>query len=225
MFRYELKYLVNNGAAHIIKSRLSKVCSSDYNADENGEYRVTSLYFDDFCDSAIADNLSGQFARKKFRIRIYNGNDSFIRLERKSKRNGGGKKDSITLTKPQYDKILTGDYAFMQNADNPVMLDFYTMIKTRLLRPKVIVDYQREAFIYEPGKVRITFDKHIKAGIGNIDLFNEHAMYAPATDTTDIILEVKYTGFLPQHIRDMVQHGNGLRQATSKYTLCRMSAL
>ena len=224
MYRHELKYIINCNATQVIRSRLNKICSYDRNADIDGKYRVSSLYFDDFCDSAFKHNLFGQYARKKFRIRIYNGNDSFIRLERKSKKDYGCKKDSAVLTKEEYDMILKYDYSFMRDKRNPVLLDFYLTAKTRLLKPKVIVDYYREAFVYGPGTVRITMDKYVKSSIGNVDLFNQEASYKKAMNNCSTILEVKYTGFLPKHIKELIQLDDGSRQAVSKYTMCRMIA-
>lgn len=222
MYRHELKYKVNDAAAQIISMRLSKLCQFDGHADEIGRYRVTSLYFDDFCNSAVADNLSGQLARKKFRIRIYNGDGGFIRLERKTKRGGACRKDSALLTVQDYMRIRSGDIAYLQASELAVLRDFAATAKLRLLKPKVVVDYTREAYVYEPGNVRVTFDRSVKASVGRPDLFDPNAIYAPATD--GVILEVKYTGFLPEPIAHLVQQGCGLRQAASKYTMCRMSA-
>lgn len=224
MFRHEIKYAINNGSAHILRSRLCKICGKDRNADPKGCYRVTSQYFDDFCSSAVHDNLDGQLARKKFRIRIYNGNDSFIRLERKIKRDSGCRKDTAVLIKEQYEKIRQGDIGFMKNSSNPVFEDFYNVIRTRLLRPAVIVDYLREAYIFEPGNVRITLDRHIRSAAGKGNLFDDSLLYLPATDPGTIILEVKYTGFLPAAIKNIVQDADSIRQSASKYVLCRMLA-
>lgn len=221
MFRQEIKYQVNDVTAHLIRSRLSALCCSDKFADSDGQYRVTSLYFDDFCNSAVADNLSGQLSRKKFRIRIYNGDDTFIRLERKVKHGAAGYKDSAVLTREQYALILSGDYEFMCCSDNPVFKDFYLVARTRLLRPSVVVDYIREAFVYEPGHIRITLDKAVSAS-ATVDLFAPDAVYAPILNTGEAILEVKFTGFLPGHISRLISNNGGLRQSTSKYTLCRL---
>ena len=111
MYRHELKYIVSDAAAQIISQRLSKLCSYDGHTDEHGRYRVSSLYFDDFCNSAVTDNLSGQLARKKLRIRMYNGNDGFIRLERKIKRAGGCRKESARISPEDYERIRCGDVA------------------------------------------------------------------------------------------------------------------
>jgi len=222
MYRHELKYIVSDAAAQVISQRLSKLCSYDGHADERGRYRVTSLYFDDFCNSAVEDNLSGQLARKKFRIRMYNGDNGFIRLERKIKRAGGCRKDSALLSPQDYERIRRGDNAYFEASENPVLRDFAITAKLRLLKPRVVVDYTREAYVYEPGCVRVTFDRGVKASVGNPDLLDPNALFAPAGD--GVILEVKYTGFLPGPIAGLVQQDCGLRQAASKYTMCRMSA-
>ena len=135
MFRHELKYIVNNASAHIIKNRLNKICSSDRNADKNGEYRVTSLYFDDFCDSAVEANLSGEYARKNS-ASVSTTEATRHTARAKSKRNNACKKDAAILSKEQYQHILASDYSFLQNTENPVLRDFYLTVTTRLLRPK-----------------------------------------------------------------------------------------
>lgn len=221
MYRHELKYMINPGNAQIIKTRLKSVCNTDANANETGGYKVSSLYFDDFCDSAINDNLQGSIKRKKFRIRIYDGKESLIKLEKKIKNNKGGKKLSTLLTKNQYDKIIHGNYNFMKNSTDEVIRDFYTYLKTRLLQPKVIVEYDREAYVYAPGDVRITFDSNIRSSVNNIDLLDQDNVLAPITRARDTIMEVKYTGFLPTHIKKMIQLGSGSQQAFSKYVACR----
>jgi hypothetical protein len=222
MYRHELKYIVSDAAARVISQRLLRLCSYDGHADARGRYRVTSLYFDDFCNSAVEDNLSGQLARKKFRIRMYNGDNGFIRLERKIKRAGGCRKDSALLTPQDCERIRSGDVAYLEASENPVLRDFAMTAKLRLLKPKVVVDYTREAYVYEPGSVRVTFDRGVRASVGQPDLLDPHTIYAPAGE--GVILEVKYTGFLPGPIAGLVQQDCGLRQAASKYTMCRMSA-
>lgn len=221
MYRHELKYMINPGYAQIIKNRLKSVCSIDSNSNANGGYRVSSLYFDDFCDSAVNDNLHGSIKRKKFRIRVYDGKEAVIKLERKIKNDKGGRKDSVLLTKEQYNMILNGDYEFLRNSVDGIFSEFYTYLNTRLLKPKVIVEYEREAYVYAPGDVRITFDSNIRSSINNMDLLDKNNVMAPVTRRGDTIMEVKYTGFLPTHIKSMIQTGNGSQQAFSKYVACR----
>lgn len=221
IYRNELKYMINSQQEKVISSRLECLCDIDNNANEEGFYRVSSLYFDDYINSGLIDKLDGVIKRKKFRIRVYNGNDSVIKLERKAKNINFCVKDSEKITREEYEKIMEGDISFLEGTKKPVLRDFYILHKTRILRPKVIVDYQRKAFIYKYGTVRITMDKMMKGSIGQCDLFSDTA-YLSAMDNNQTILEIKYTGFLPEVIRDMIQHGSGNKQALSKYTQCRM---
>ena len=221
VYRNELKYMINNQQAKVISSRLAHICDIDKNADEEGFYRVSSLYFDDYIDSGMHDKLDGITKRKKFRIRIYNGQDVIIKLERKAKNVNACVKDSVTITREEYERIMAGDIAFLEETKTPVLRDFYVMYKTKKLRPKVIVVYQRKAFIYRYGNVRVTMDVMMNGSIGRCDLFSDVA-YVPAMDKSQTILEVKFTGFLPEVIRDMIQHGSGNMQAISKYAKCRM---
>jgi hypothetical protein len=224
VYRQELKYKISPGSAQVLKDRLNSVCSTDENSTDGG-YRVSSLYFDDYFDSAVKESLSGQINRKKFRIRIYNGSDTVIKLEKKSKHGNNCLKNFVLLTREQYDSILEGDYEFLRDSDSEVMRDFYSSITTRMLRPKVIVDYTREAFIHHLGNVRITFDKCVRSSGNKTDIFNEYTPYSRITGENETILEVKFTGFLPNHIKRLLQIGDTNRESFSKYTMCRLNAI
>jgi hypothetical protein len=227
MYRHELKYIINDGMAQVLAARLKTLCRPDGHADETGRYRVSSLYFDDFCNTAVTDNLIGEARRKKFRIRIYNGSDAFIRLERKQKNGWGCLKESVVLSREDCERLIEGRTLNSNGnpfaLDNGVLRDFTLMERTRLLRPRVIVDYTREAYVYEPGIVRVTMDRSVRAAMGTIDLFSEKAVYAPAFGPGDVILEIKYTGFLPGPIAALTQCA-AIRQSASKYSQCRLAA-
>jgi hypothetical protein len=89
------------------------------------------------------------------------------------------------------------------------------------LRPRTIVDYTREPFIYGPGNVRVTFDYNIRTGLNSTDFLNPDCLTIPAPDS-GIILEVKWDAFLPAIIRDAVQTPGRRVTAFSKYAQCRM---
>lgn len=221
VYRNELKYMISSRQAEVISGRLKHLCTVDKNAGSDGYYTVSSLYFDDYVNSGVHDKLDGIERRKKFRIRIYNGQDSIIKLERKVKNRNVCVKDSAVITREEYEQIMAGNLAFLEKTKIPVLRDFYVMYKTRKLRPKVIVKYERKAFLYRYGNVRITMDVMMKGSVGKCNLFSETA-YLPAMDKSQTILEVKYTGYLPEVIRDLIQHGQGNMQAISKYTKCRL---
>ena len=56
----------------------------------DGKYEIRSLYFDNMEDKALREKLDGISVREKYRLRMYNGDTSVIRLERKVKNCGLG---------------------------------------------------------------------------------------------------------------------------------------
>jgi hypothetical protein len=89
------------------------------------------------------------------------------------------------------------------------------------LRPKTIVDYTREPFVYAPGNVRVTMDYNIRTGLLCTDFLNPSRITVPAGDAP-IILEVKWDEYLPDIIRDAVQLEGRRVAAFSKYAACRI---
>lgn len=81
-YRHELKYLINEGEHAALACRMASVFKLDKHARAGG-YTIRSLYFDDYCNSAYEEKDAGILMRKKYRVRIYNGSDKVIKLERK----------------------------------------------------------------------------------------------------------------------------------------------
>lgn len=81
-YRHELKYLINEGEHAALACRMAPVFKLDKHARAGG-YTIRSLYFDDYCNSAYEEKDAGILMRKKYRVRIYNGSDKVIKLERK----------------------------------------------------------------------------------------------------------------------------------------------
>ena len=167
--RHELKYLIDRGACLELRERLSALLRPDAHASGGG-YEVRSLYFDDIYASAYTDKTSGLLRREKFRLRIYDGDDGCIKLERKAKFGALCRKESERLTRQEYDALLSG---VLPEPDAPGLRGaLRTAARTRLLAPSVIVEYRREAFVCEAGNVRVTFDKDLCACVGDRDLFS-----------------------------------------------------
>ena len=101
------------------------------------------------------------------------------------------------------------------------MQELYCKMRYQGLRPKTIVDYTREPFIYRPGNVRVTFDYDIRTGLSCTDFLNPDCVTIPAGDAP-ILLEVKWDAFLPSVIRDCVQTPGRRVEAFSKYAQCRI---
>lgn len=220
-FRHELKYYINYIEMIALRSRLQTVLQLDKNTTNPEGYNIRSLYFDGLQDHALYDKNNGIFAREKYRIRIYNGSDKVIKLERKSKYGDFICKESAPLSREDYDAILNWQYDVLRDRPEPLIQDFYAALQYRQFKPAVIVDYIREAYVYEPGNVRITFDKELKAVINDTDLFNVQNVYQHILYPEQVILEVKFDHFFPEQIRQLIQPERFVRSAISKYVLCR----
>lgn len=222
-YRHELKFLVSAPQYYTCRHRMRRLLRPDRNAGPSGEYRITSLYLDDALDTALFEKLSGVEERQKFRIRIYNGRDDVIMLEKKIKNGEGIRKVRVRIDRPLYEAIRRGDPEPLRHQDDPLLQEVGWQMANRLLRPKVIVDYVREAYHSPFGNVRITFDKRLRSGLTNLDLFRT-APLAPVPLSGFAILEVKYDAFLPRAVQDVLQTDSLTRQAASKYVLCRTLA-
>lgn len=220
--RHELKHYINLADYFALIQRLKVITKSDPHAGDCGEYKIRSLYFDNIYDKVLNEKINGVNEREKFRIRYYNDDVSFIKLEKKSKINGLCYKESAIITKEECEKIISGDIEWMRQCYNKLLLEFYAKMKFQQLKPKTVVDYVREPFIYEAGNVRITIDKNIRTGIYSKDLFDKD-LPTMVTDTEGImILEVKYDEFLPEIIKSTIQIKDRSASAFSKYAACRI---
>lgn len=221
MYRVEDKYFCNENEMFFLESRLRTVMRSDEYA-HGLPYRITSLYFDDYFNSSLADSEDGVNHRKKFRIRIYNGSTKTIKLEVKYKAFNRVLKKAQSITLDDANALILGKCIEDNNVsmDNPVTL-FNMAIMQNYLRPKVVVDYMRSAYVFPAGNVRITFDKNIRASDKVLHFLDGKCDYVPAGNCENKILEIKYDEFLPGFIGQLMENGNMIQTSYSKYKLCR----
>ncbi|MEG0766913.1 MAG: polyphosphate polymerase domain-containing protein [Clostridia bacterium] len=219
-YRHELKYMINQPERMLLRARFAGVLRRDANTGPSGVYWIRSLYFDDYWNTAYVDKEDGVLARHKYRIRVYNCSDRLIRLERKNKVGQYINKQSAPLTREQTERILAGDYAFLEKSAHPLLQEFYYECTARIMRPRVIVDYDREPFVLPQGDVRITFDQHVRAGMGAFDLFDDALPTVEVVPANQVIMEIKFTEFLPSLVRSLLPPRSAELVAASKYVLC-----
>ena len=220
IFRHELKHEINFSDLISVRQRLCAAAQPDQYA-VGGKYRVRSMYFDNLRDKALREKLEGLNYREKFRIRYYNGDTSFLCLEKKTKLNGLGNKQKARLSEEETERLLCGDYRWMKESGRPLVTELYSKMMSQGLRPKAIVDYTREPFTYRPGNVRVTLDYNLRTGIGCREFLNPDCVTIPAGNPV-IIMEVKWDEFLPSAIQDAVQLKSRRAAAFSKYGACRI---
>lgn len=219
-YRHEYKYIIGKGSYHILRGRLKAAMKPDPHG-ENGTYRISSLYFDDVYATAYNDKLMGLDVRKKYRIRFYNQSSDFIRLELKEKKGDLVRKRSVPLSKEEYGLIISGERGFLSKPEfaETAGEEFYLSDKLVMLRPTVLVDYIREAYICSAGNVRITFDMALKTS-AELDIISNKPDFYNVFDGGGIILEVKYDSFIPMYIQEILSGIPLNRESVSKFVLC-----
>ena len=221
-FRHELKYEIGYWQYLERRSRLRAVMQTDPNAGEDDRYVIRSIYFDNFADRALREKRDGVPVREKFRIRYYNDDFSFITLEKKIKDNRLCRKSGTRITQTECRLILNDSTNWMRGHPSPLVQELYAKMHYQLLRPKVLVSYVREAYLYGAGNVRVTFDSGIRTTLCRREFLEEKVTDIGALDRTQgRILEVKYDAFLPEVIRSLIQAAGIRQQAFSKYEACR----
>lgn len=222
--RHELKYFISQGQYQVLSRLLGNVLWHDEHADDQNEYHIRSLYFDTIYNTAMHEKISGTADRNKYRIRFYNFSDRFIRMECKTKIDTYISKRSVPISRNLCEQLIAGDPSGLEHSASGLMRDVFREMRINLLRPAVVVDYVREAYVHPAEEVRITFDKQLRSGLCGTDIFNKHLpVYPPFKNPDQIILEVKFNRLLPSYISTLLSQavGNAHRSAISKYVICR----
>lgn len=219
-YRYEQKYIIKKAQYLELRQILAAMMEQDDHVGDSGDYMIRSLYFDDMYRSAYKEKLDGVYVRKKYRVRVYNCEDRVIHLECKHKQGAYIFKESAPLTREEYDNILKGELGFLLKRKEPVAREFFVDARGSLIHPEVIVDYEREPYVYDAGTVRITFDKEVRAGSPEDSLFDSQIPTYGVLRPDEMILEIKFTGYLPERIRRLFYVENYTQTSASKYCLC-----
>ena len=218
-FRHEWKHEIGYADLLALRSRLAAVMDRDAHS-RNGRYQIRSLYFDNLADKALREKIDGVNRREKFRVRYYNGDTSFILLEKKCKVNGLCGKLQAELTPEEVRAIAGGDSTPLTDSAAPLVRELAFKMDTQGLRPRTIVDYTREPFVCGPGNVRVTLDYDIRTGLDCTAMLDTGCVTVPVPGEP-AILEVKWDEFLPDIVRYAVALRGVRAGAFSKYAACR----
>lgn len=222
MYRVEDKFACDEQKLALLQARLKTVLRPDNNQFCDDGYKITSVYFDDYYDTHLQDTEDGTRLREKYRIRIYNDSFQTIKLEVKYKRDCRVYKKAQNITVSQMKQLLSGECIPDErpSMDNAITL-FNLAISTRGLRPKVIVEYDRAAYVFDAGNVRITLDRNLRSSTDFEGFCNGNKAHCNPVPEFDRVLEVKYDEFLPGFIARILETGNMNQTTFSKYRLCR----
>jgi hypothetical protein len=219
--RHELKYYIPYADYAAMRGRMAAFMLPDENMTDPDGYHVRSLYFDDPVFTAKFEKINGYMNRSKTRIRIYNKSLDLIRFEKKVKISSYVGKRTAEITKQQLSAIINNDTGLLLKSDSSVLHRFYAEQKINRLRPVVMVDYVREAYKYNAGNVRVTFDHDLQGAYGVFDcsLSDEGLIRRNIYPPQMVMMEVKYDDFLPSAIKKLIRPYTTRRSAVSKYVL------
>ena len=216
-FRHEFKYIISYEDMMNLRKKLNNVLEIDRNSEG---YLIRSLYFDSVEDDDYYDKLGGEINRKKIRLRIYEPNTDFVKLEIKAKYDIHQLKKSLILNRKAAEELINENYGILLNYDNETAREAYMILRTGTYKPKIIIEYKRVAYLTAT-TTRITFDFDIKCSNDIHNFFNEKINYNNLTSKKDIVLEVKFDRFLEPHISNILADYSSNNQSVSKYVMGR----
>lgn len=219
-YRHEFKFPVSDAELEMIRYRIKPLMKTDFHHRE-GVYTVRSLYFDDLYDSCLHENENGEDNRRKFRIRIYNGNDEVIKLEKKIKFRGMTKKADVEISKEGCLMYMSGKMPGLYGQSSELEKEFYAEIRMNGMHPVCIVEYERTAYVERIGNVRITFDRNISGSERTGAFLDKEISGVPLLPEGQHVLEVKYDELLPEYISEALNPGILRRTSFSKYYYAR----
>lgn len=217
-YRSEYKYILSNQDLSLLQSRVSSVLQLDPHTPKSGRYLIHSLYFDDYKDTSLLDTDAGISKRYKWRIRYYGDDLKYIVLEKKEKIDSRCHKKSCKLTLDEYNSIVSGSILdIVYDTEKELIKELACDVLLHDHRPKVIIDYERIAYVEEITNVRITFDMKLSASY-DIDNFltGDYTKYY-LQNSGENILEVKFDDILPSYIRNIVESHKFIQTSFSKY--------
>lgn len=219
-YRNEWKFYCTDYDMAILEARIRHIMQRDIHQTDNA-YQIRSVYFDDYENHCYYENLGGLSRRKKFRIRTYNHKADTIRLEIKYKINNMTRKDGCLITKETCADLLSGRPLPIEPSDSLPLKRLKTEIQTNGMHPVEIVEYERTAYVYPVGNVRVTFDRNISASSQFSDFLSERVPLIPCMPPGIHLVEIKFDEFLPDFLKVLLETGRLTQVAFSKYVLCR----
>lgn len=218
--RLELKYIINYFQYISIEKSLGKVLKEDKH-NEIGGYMIRSLYFDDYSNSDFYNKLSGIENRKKIRLRVYDYNSPKAKLEIKRKHGEKQEKKAVIINKEDAKQLIKCNYEVLKKYNSKTADTIYNIMKINRMKPVVLIEYKRKAFIHPINNIRITLDKEIRSNEYDFDIFDENLVLTPTEEYNTNILEIKYNDFIFKWITDLFKPYNLERQSYSKYIISR----
>ena len=220
LYRNEWKYLCRLNEWVGLSSKLDRLLYADRHS-ARGKYSVHSLYFDDLENSGMLDNNAGSPERRKIRVRYYGNDIKTLHLECKKKLNGRCRKLSVPVTEDELYMLIEGRaMELFSKTEDPLLKKFCLYFENKLLSPRVIIDYERTAYVEEIQNLRVTYDENITAST-EINCFLSGGYMKKPVASGNNVLEVKFDSVLPGYLKRIIEMADIELTSFSKYYLAR----
>jgi hypothetical protein len=224
--RFELKYHLSEERA--LRMRDFARCYiglDEYSVGKpNFSYPVHSLYLDSDELTTYWETINGTKNRFKLRIRYYDANPGspvFFEVKRRMnhcimKQRGGVRNDKVEWLlsghHPERDHLIS-----KSPRQHAALQRFCQNMQEIHAKPKVHIAYDREAYVSDDDRYRVTFDRNIRAE-ANLDGVIKTTMEKPALVYPGIVvLELKFTDRFPNWYRDLVEVFGTMQCGAAKY--------
>jgi hypothetical protein len=226
--RYELKYVLTAAQAAAVRADLETYVELDEHGDDQGAYRITSLYYDTADYRAYWDKLEGHKVRRKVRVRTYGDTvpdgdaTCYLEIKHRVNRRMGKRRALLPYT------LATDFEAFAQRpatADDDawaVMQEVGFLYETLRLQPACIVRYDRVALNGDASHpdLRITFDTNLRGRAYDLGLLADEQPgradpYFLPPDRC--IMEVKVNQTAPYWLTQILSDHRCILRRMSKY--------
>lgn len=221
--RFELKYRISESKAQAIREYIRPYLPMDHYAmtHPDGQYPISSLYFDSPGLDLCKETLLGQTNRFKLRIRAYDdepGSSVFFEIKRRA--NKVILKSRARIMRPDLRSALEGlsEDTGRSPKDQEALDQFLCYQRMIQGRPVVLVRYLREPFEGDTeNRVRITFDRNLcyRSVSGPEVTLNGQGWHR--INLPFVILEIKFTDQYPAWLRNLVCAFNLDLSSMSKY--------
>jgi|LGOV01.1.fsa_nt_gb hypothetical protein len=200
--RHELKYLISSQDHIVLTKKLEHILQRDHYS-KFSPYIITSLYYDDIFNTGLKQKVDGDSYRYKYRVRYYNKSHNLFKLEKKEKIHTITNKQSTLLSESEVSSLINNEFEFLLHKNDDLCTEFYYKLHQGLLKPKVIVEYQRVAYIHKAGNLRVTFDTNLRSSLTNHNIFSYSKIYTKPLSEDEIVMEVKFNGEIPSYIKSI----------------------
>lgn len=222
VLRQERKFLLSMTQKLRLEGKLDALLPQDPHNRPEGGYLVRSLYFDTIRNRDYWGKEDGLEQRRKIRLRIYEPEAADVYLEMKQKQGSNQLKRSLKIKREEAQRIASGDYGSLLSCKDEFATECYGIMNRDGYLPRIILEYQRKAYVKAENNIRITLDGQVRALEGDGPLFfEENPGLYPVLEPWAVILEVKYNHFLFSYIRDIIRSCNQSEVSVSKYCMAR----